>query len=42
MIAIGFLILGFILIAMVCNDDKENSIEERGKDRDERRNIMFQ
>lgn len=37
MIAIGFLmlILGFILIAMACNDDKENSIEERGKDSDE-------
>lgn len=36
MIAIGFLmlILGFILIAIAC-DDKENSIEERSKDRDE-------
>ena len=37
MIAIGFLmlILGFILIAMECKEKKENSIEERGKDRDE-------
>lgn len=37
MIAIGFLmlILGFILIAIACNDDTENSIEERGTDRDE-------
>lgn len=37
MIAIGFLILilGFILIAIACEDDKEKSIEERNKDRDE-------
>lgn len=37
MIAIGFLmlILGFILIAIACEDDKGNSIEERSKDHDE-------